>query len=422
MDLRDRNILLGITGGVAAYKACELARRLQDEGARVQAVLTHGALRFVTPMTLQALTGRPAYVELWDERLEQAMGHITLSREADALVVAPATAHFIAKLAHGLCDDLLSTLALARPRERCRLLVAPAMNVEMWEHPATQRNVRTIQADGAVMLGPAAGAQACGEVGRGRLLEPLEIVEDVIAEFQPKSLRGRRVLVTAGPTFEAIDPVRGITNRSSGKMGYAIARAAREAGAEVTLVSGPTALAAPRGVRRLDVASASAMREAVMARSRTTDVFVAVAAVADWRPEQPSAGKIKKTSPPEPMSVRFVPNPDILAEVAALDSPPFCVGFAAESDRLVERARAKLAAKKLPLVVANLAQDAIGADDSELVLIDERISLTLPRAGKLEQARRIVAEIAARLPAARPSDPTLTAVSSAYSGKGGADA
>jgi phosphopantothenoylcysteine decarboxylase/phosphopantothenate--cysteine ligase len=397
MDLQTRKIVLGITGGVAAYKACDLARRLQDHGAQVQAVLTHGALHFVTPMLLQALTGRPAYVELWDERLDQAMGHIVLSRDADALLVAPATANFIAKLAQGLADDLLSAVALARPRDRCKLLVAPAMNVEMWEHPATQRNVRTIEADGAVLLGPASGDQACGEVGGGRLLEPLEIVEDVIAAFQPKSLLGRRVLITAGPTFEAIDPVRGVTNRSSGKMGYAIARAAREAGAEVTLVSGPTALPSPRGVSRLDVTSASDMRGAVMARAPNADIFIAVAAVADWRAERPSASKIKKSNPPEPLAVRFVPNPDILAAVAALPSAPFCVGFAAESERLIEHARAKLIAKKLPLIVANQVQDAIGADDSELTLVDERSVVRLPRADKLEQARRIVAEIAARV-------------------------
>jgi phosphopantothenoylcysteine decarboxylase/phosphopantothenate--cysteine ligase len=383
MDLRDRKILLGITGGVAAYKACDLARRLQDQGAQVQPILTHGALHFVTPMMLQALTGRPAYVELWDERLDQAMGHIMLSRDAHALLVAPATAHFIAKLAQGLCDDLLSSVALARRRESCRLLVAPAMNVEMWDHPATQRNVRTIEADGAVILGPAAGDQACGEVGSGRLLEPLEIVEEVIAAFQPKCLPGRRVLVTAGPTFEPIDPVRGITNRSSGKMGYAIR------------------LPTPRGVRRLDVTTAREMYDAVMAHAGSADVFVAVAAVADWHAEQPSPAKLKKSTPAEAVTLRFVPNPDILAAVAALPSPPFCVGFAAESERLVEQARAKLAAKRLPLIVANRAQDAIGADDSELILVDERASVTLPRADKLEQARRIVAEIAARLPASK---------------------
>jgi phosphopantothenoylcysteine decarboxylase / phosphopantothenate---cysteine ligase len=401
MDLQDRKILLGITGGIAAYKACDLARRLQDHGAQVQAILTPGALHFVTPMMLQALTGRPAYVELWDERLDQAMGHIVLSRDADALLVAPATANFIAKLAQGLCDDLLSAVAVARPRERCQLLVAPAMNVEMWQHPATQRNVRTIEADGALILGPASGDQACGEVGSGRLLEPHEIVEEVIAAFQPKCLAGRRVLVTAGPTFEAIDPVRGVTNRSSGKMGYSIARAAREAGAEVTLVSGPTALASPRGVLRVDVTSARDMYDAAMARASSADVFVAVAAVADWRAERPSASKIKKSGSSEPVTMRFVPNPDILAAVAALPSAPFCVGFAAESERLIEHARAKLLAKKLPLVIANQVQDAIGADDSELTLIDERSAVTLPRAGKLEQARRIITEIAARLSPAK---------------------
>lgn len=401
MDLKDRKILLGITGGIAAYKACELARRLQDHGAQVQAVLTHGALHFVTPMMLQALTGRPAYVELWDERLDQAMGHIMLSRDAAALLVAPATANFIAKLAQGLSDDLLSSVALARQRERCRLLVAPAMNVEMWTHPATQRNVRAIEADGAIVLGPASGDQACGEIGSGRLLEPHEIVEDVIAAFQPKPLQGRRVLVTAGPTFEAIDPVRGITNRSSGKTGYAIARAAREAGAEVTLISGPTALASPRGVVRLNVTSGREMHDAVMARAAGADVFVGVAAVADWRPERPSASKIKKSRPSEPLTVGFVPNPDILAAVAALPSAPFCVGFAAESEQVIEHARAKLIAKKLPLIIANRAQEAIGADESELTLIDERGAVTLPRADKLEQARRIVAEIAARLSPAK---------------------
>ena len=401
MDLKDRRILLGITGGVAAYKACDLARRLQDEGAHVQAILTHGALHFVTPILLQALTGRPAYVELWDERFQGAMGHIVLSRDADALLIAPATANVIAKLAHGLCDDLLSSVALARQRERCRLLVAPAMNVEMWQQPATQRNVRTIEADGAAVLGPDSGDQACGEVGEGRMLEPLQIVAEVVAAFQPKLLEGRRVLVTAGPTFEAIDPVRGITNRSSGKMGFAIARAAREAGAEVVLVSGPTALAPPRGVVRCEVTSAHQMHEAVMAHAADSDAFVAVAAVADWRPEQPRTTKMKKAAVPQSVELRFVPNPDILAAVAALPSPPLCVGFAAESERLAEHARAKLATKKIPLIVANLAQDALGADEAELMLIDSQSSVTWPRARKIDHARRLVAEIAARLPTKR---------------------
>jgi phosphopantothenoylcysteine decarboxylase/phosphopantothenate--cysteine ligase len=397
MDLNGKRIILGITGGIAAYKACELARRLQGEGARVQAVLTRAALEFVTPVTMQALTGRPVFSDQFDPRVDDNMAHIELPRDADAVLVAPATAHFIAKLAHGLCDDLLSTLALARRRAECPLMVAPAMNVEMWQHPATQRNVRQIEADGVLVLGPASGDQACGEVGSGRLLEPAEIVEDLIAALQPKRLRDLRVLVTAGPTFEPIDPVRGITNRSSGKMGYALARAAREAGADVTLVSGPAALPAPRGVRLVEAGSAREMHEAVMARAGSAQVFIAVAAVADWRVENPSAAKLKKSNPPEPVSIRFVPNPDILASVAALPSPPYCVGFAAESEHVIEHARAKLAAKKVPLIIANRVQDALGADDSELVLVDARGTHTLPRAGKLEQARLIVAEIAARL-------------------------
>jgi len=397
MDLRERDILLGITGGVAAYKACELARLLQKEGARVQAVLTRGALHFVTPTMLQALTGRPAYVELWDERLDLGMGHITLSRNADALVVAPATAHFIAKLAHGLCDDLLSTLAVARPRERCPLLLAPAMNVEMWQDPATRRNVQRIIDDGAQILGPASGEQACGETGEGRMLEPEQIVRELAIRLAPKRLAGRRWLVTAGPTFEPIDPVRGITNRSSGKMGFSVARAAAEAGADVTLVAGPTALPTPHRVERIDVLTAAQMQQAVMQHAGQADVFVAVAAVADWRVEQQSAVKLKKDASGPP-SLRLVANPDILAQVAALPSPPFCVGFAAETGDVQANARAKLGAKKIPLIVANLAQDALGADQAELVLIDAQSAITWPRADKLEQARRLVAEIERRLP------------------------
>jgi phosphopantothenoylcysteine decarboxylase/phosphopantothenate--cysteine ligase len=396
MDLRDRNILLGITGGVAAYKACELARRLQDEGAQVQAVLTHAALHFVTPTQLQALTGRPAYVELWDERFDQGMGHISLSRGADVLLVAPATAHFLAKLAHGLCDDLLSTLAVARPRERCPLAVVPAMNVEMWENPATQRNVRRVIEDGVHVLGPDSGDQACGEIGAGRMLEPLRIVHDLVGLLAPKVLAGRRVLITAGPTFEPIDPVRGITNLSSGKMGFAIARAAAEAGALVTLVAGPTALPTPAQVRRIDVLTAAQMLEAVMTQARQSEVFVSVAAVADWRVDQSSPVKLKKTSAPP--ALRLVRNPDILAQVASLPSPPYCVGFAAETEQVQDNARAKLAAKKVPLIVANLAQEVLGGDQAELVLVDERSTVTWPRASKLEQARRLVAEIASRLP------------------------
>jgi phosphopantothenoylcysteine decarboxylase / phosphopantothenate---cysteine ligase len=397
MDLRDKHILLGITGGVAAYKACELARRLQDEGAQVQAILTHGAMQFVTPTLLQAVTGQPAFHDLWDERFDQAMGHINLSRQAHALLVAPATAHFIAKLAHGLCDDLLSTLAVARQRERCPLLLAPAMNVEMWQHPATQRNLRTVRDDGAAVLGPALGAQACGETGAGRMLEPHEIVQDLVAALATKVLAGRRVLITAGPTFEPIDPVRGITNLSSGKMGFAIARAAAEAGAEVTLIAGPTPLATPRHLSRIDVVTALQMFEAVMAQAGRCDVFVSVAAVADWRTDQASAVKLKKGDGAPP-ALRLVPNPDILAQVAGLPSAPFCVGFAAETDQVQANARAKLASKKVALIVANRAQDVLGADEAELMLVDSQRSVSWPRAAKLELARRLVAEIAARLP------------------------
>ncbi len=401
MDLEGRRIVLGVTGGIAAYKACELARRLQDEGAQVQAVMTPTATRFVTPLTLQALTGAPVHVDEFGPahgaRAANGMAHIELSRAADAVLVAPASANFLARLAHGFADDLLAALALARRRDQCPLLLAPAMNVEMWRHPATRRNVRQLELDGALVLGPAEGAQACGEVGDGRMLEPRELIEELVAALQPKPLAGRRVLLTAGPTYEPIDPVRGITNLSSGKMGYALARAAREAGAEVTLVSGPTALACPRGVLRVEVATARAMHAEVMARAAAAEVFIAVAAVADWRVEQASEAKLKKVAGAGPVVLALVPNPDILAEVAALPGGPYCVGFAAESERVVEHARAKLVAKHLPLVVANLAQQALGADESELVLVEAGGETPLPRAAKLAQARRVLAAIATRL-------------------------
>jgi len=397
MELAQRKIVLGITGGIAAYKSCELVRRLREQGALVQAVMTASAHHFLAPASLQALTGMPVLEQLWDDRVPDAMPHIAASRDADAILVAPATANFLAKLASGLCDDLLSAMALARRRPQCKLLLAPAMNVEMWEHPATQRNVEQLRADGAMILGPAQGDQACGEVGLGRMLEPDEIVLDLIAAFQDKCLAGRRVLLTAGPTFEAIDPVRGITNRSSGKMGYALARAAHEAGAEVTLVSGPTALAAPRGVHRIEVQSAMQMLDQVLALVEASDVFIAVAAVADWRPAAPSAVKLKKRVSAAPPTLQLANNPDILASVAALPSPPLCVGFAAESEGLVEYARAKLKAKGVAMIVANLVSEALGADAVELVLVDATATRTLQRASKLEQARRIVAAIAERL-------------------------
>ena len=395
MELKGKRILVGMTGGIAAYKTCELVRRMKDEGADVQVAMSQGARQFVTTTTMQALSGKPVFEDQWDGRMPNAMPHIDLTRGTDAILVAPASAHFLAKLANGLCDDLLSTVAVARA---CPLLVAPAMNVEMWNHLATQRNVQTLRADGIEILGPAAGDQACGEVGLGRMLEPHELLQSLIAFFQPKLLAGKQVLLTAGPTFEPIDPVRGITNLSSGKMGFALARAAREAGAQVTLVAGPTTLATPLGVRRVDVRTAQEMYEAVLAYVEPAQVFVAVAAVADWRVANPSASKIKKGVEAAAPSLTFIANPDILASVASRPRPPFCVGFAAESDNVLEHAKTKRAAKNVPLIVANRAQDVFGRDESELLLVDDKGAMTLPRDAKLAQARRLITEIARRLP------------------------
>lgn len=396
-ELSGKHLVLGLTGGIAAYKSAEFARRAQDHGATVQVVMTEAATHFITPVTMQALTGRPVFVDAWDPRAPGNMAHIDLSREADAVIVMPASADFMAKLVHGLCDDLLSTLCLAR---ECPLLVVPAMNRQMWSHPATQRNAKQLAADGATLLGPASGDQACGEVGAGRMLEPHEVLDDVIAFFQPKVLAGRRLLITAGPTREPIDPVRAITNHSSGKMGYAIARAAREAGAEVTLVSGPTALPVPRGVSRLDVQTAREMHQTVMARAGFADCFIGVAAVADWHVVNVADRKIKKKfgeGDDRGLTLQFAQNPDILADVAALPKPPYCVGFAAETHDLHANAESKRARKKIPLVVGNDANDAFGADDNALVLYDDRGRTELPRADKLTLARRLVAEIAARM-------------------------
>ncbi len=397
MNFKGKRIVLGMTGGIAAYKACELARRLQDEGADIQVVMTHGALQFVTATTMQALTGKPVFTDQWGAegaRVANAMPHIDLTRGANAIVVAPASAHFIAKLAHGLCDDLLSTIAVGRA---CPLLVAPAMNVEMWNNAATQRNLTTIKADGIEVLGPASGAQACGESGAGRLLEAHELLEDIIAFFEPKLLAGRRVLITAGPTFEPIDPVRGITNLSSGKMGFAIARAAREAGAKVTLVAGPTTLATPREVRRIDVLTAREMYDAVMGYANRAEIFIAVAAVADWRVANASASKLKKGQGAAAPQLEFEPNPDILTSVAALPGAPLCVGFAAESENVIAHAQAKRVSKGVALIVANLAQQTLASEEAELHLIDESGIQTLPRAPKLTQARALIAAVAQRL-------------------------
>jgi phosphopantothenoylcysteine decarboxylase/phosphopantothenate--cysteine ligase len=395
-SLKGRRLLLGITGGVAAYKAAALARLLVKAGADVRVAMTEAATRFVTPVTLQALTGQAVWTDLWDARVPDNMGHIELSRDRELIVVAPASGDFLGKLAAGLADDLLSTLCLAR---RCPLMVAPAMNVEMWENPAMQRNLHTLRGDGVHFAGPAAGDQACGEVGMGRMLEPEEIVEEIEAFFQPKVLAGKRVLVTAGPTEEAIDPVRSITNASSGRMGYAVARAAREAGARVTLVSGPVSLAAPAGVERISVKSAEQMLEAVKQAAPASDVFIAVAAVADYRVKNRAAQKIKKGA--GGMTLELTENPDILGYVAALKNPPFCVGFAAESEKLAEHARVKRAKKKIPLLAANLAQQALGAEDNEITLFDDAGEHALGRGPKLELARKLVAHVAAMLAGAK---------------------
>jgi phosphopantothenoylcysteine decarboxylase / phosphopantothenate---cysteine ligase len=396
-ELAGRHIVVGLSGGIACYKAAELVRELIKAGATVQVVMTEAAEQFITAVTLQALSNRPVFTSQWDAREANNMAHINLTREADAVLVAPASADFIAKLLHGRADDLLSLLCLARPIERCPLLVAPAMNREMWAHPATQRNFAQLKADGATVLGPGSGDQACGEIGDGRMLEPAELRDELIAFFQPKLLAGKRVLLTAGPTFEPIDPVRGLTNRSSGKMGFAIARAAAEAGADVTLIAGPVALASPRHVRRIDVISAVDMHAAALAAARDSDVFVATAAVADWRVANVADAKIKKGKGGGVPTLTLVENPDILAAVAALPKPPYCVGFAAESERLLEHARHKLVRKNVPLIVANIGASTFGVDDNAITLVDAAGDHAWPRAAKLALARRLVAEIAARL-------------------------
>lgn len=385
-----RRVLLGITGGVAAYKAAALVRLLVRAGMDVRVVMTDAARRFITPTTLQALSGQKVWTDLWDSEVQDHMAHIELSRDRDLIVVAPATADFIAKTALGLADDLLSSLVLAR---ECPLLVAPAMNRQMWEKPATQRNIRTLQADGVAVVGPAVGDQACGETGPGRMVEPETLLEEIAATFEPKVLAGKRVLVSAGPTEEPIDPVRVLTNLSSGRMGYSVAQAAREAGAQVTLVSGPVQLPTPAGVARVNVRTAREMFEAVKGASSACDIFFSVAAVADYRVKKPAAQKIKRGT----VALRRLEleeNPDILAWVAARPRPPFCVGFAAESENLAAHARAKREKKRIPLIAANLAQEAIGAEDSALTLYDARGAHPLGRGPKLALARKLVAHVA----------------------------
>ena len=384
-----KRLLLGVTGGVAAYKAAELARLLTQNGMHVQTVMTQAACRFVGAVTFQSLTGNPVYTDLWDANAAQNMAHINLSRDAGLILVAPASADFIAKLTHGMADDLLTTLCLARD---CPLMIAPAMNRQMWENPATQRNLSRLRQDGIIITGPASGEQACGEVGMGRMLEAAELAEIVQAAFRTATLlQGKNILVTAGPTFEAIDAVRGITNRSSGKMGYAVARAAVEAGAAVTLISGPVCLTPPAAAKFIPVTSAEDMLRAVQTEIAQTDIFISVAAVADYRVAHVSQQKIKKSA--ANLALELVPTPDILKTVSSLPKPPFCVGFAAETENLEKNAAMKRRKKNVPLLVANLAQDAIGSDESELILFDDTGQHILPKASKMEQARRLIKHI-----------------------------
>lgn len=390
--MKARRILLGITGSVAVYKAAELTRLLVKAGHEVEVAMSESACRLVTPHTFQALSGRPVVSSLWDDRTPNAMGHIDLTRRTDAMLIVPASANILAKIANGICDELISTLAAAR---NCPLAVAPAMNRQMWLNPANLRNVEQLRRDGVQVFGPAEGDQACGEVGAGRMLEPTDIVDLLERLWQPPLLAGRRVLLTAGPTLESIDPVRALTNLSSGKMGYALARACRDAGAEVTLISGPTRLDAPAGMTTLQVESAQQMHDAVMAQVDEHDLFISVAAVADYRVAQRAETKIKKGK--QLPTLQLVENPDILATVAALPNAPFCVGFAAESEQLLNFAEQKRLKKRLPLLVANLVQDALGGDDSKVVLLDDNGQHPLPAANKRTLANEIVAHMAGLL-------------------------
>lgn len=381
MTSSKRAIVLGITGGIAAYKAAELVRLLVQQQYNVQVVMTEAACQFITPITMQALSGNPVFINMWDNAIPNGMPHIELSRQADAILIAPASADFIAKLVHGRADDLLSTLCLAR---NCPLLVAPAMNKQMWENPATQRNIAQLITDGISVLGPAAGEQACGEVGLGRMLEPQALMQAVTKHFIPKLLQGKRILITAGATLEHIDPVRAITNLSSGKMGYAIAQVAADMGAEVTLVSGSSALPAPDNLAFIKSLDAKSMYQAVMQQIAKQDVFIAVAAVSDYSPAQISPQKIKKSE--DTLTLNLLKNKDILADVASLPNAPFCVGFAAETEQVIEHATQKRIAKKLPLMVANDVSIAMGQDHNQVTLIDDSGTHTMPTANKSEVA------------------------------------
>ena len=382
-----KKIVLGITGGIAAYKAAELVRLLVKSNIEVTVVMTEAACQFITPVTMQALSGKPVFIGMWDSSIANGMPHIELSRSADAILIAPASADFIAKLVHGRADDLLSTLCLARGSDTkpCPLLVAPAMNKQMWENPATQRNIAQLKADDVAILGPDNGDQACGEIGLGRMLEAEELLANINAFFTPKLLAGKRVLITTGATLEMIDPVRAITNLSSGKMGYAIAHAAADMGAEVTLVSGATSLTAPKNVKNISATSAEAMYLAVMANVAKQDIFISVAAVADYSPAKPNAQKIKKQSALLSLELKpleLKPNKDILAEVASLPNAPFCVGFAAETQDLIAQAEQKRLRKKLPLLVANLVSESMGQDEASITLLDDKGSHPQQKAAK----------------------------------------
>ena len=398
-SLVNKKIVLGISGGIAAYKSAELARALIQEGAEVQVVMTEAAQQFITPITMQALTGKLVFTNQWDDRIANNMAHIELSRQADAILIAPASADLIAKLSLGLADDLLSTLCLARD---CPLLIAPAMNLQMWAHPATQRSITRLNSDGITILGPSSGDQACGEVGIGRMLEPSEICEQFIAFFQPQVLKNKRVLITAGPTFEAIDPVRGITNLSSGKMGFAVAQAAIEAGAHVHLIAGPCNLATPLmstgRILRTNVTSGQEMYQAVMASSNC-DVFFAVAAVADWTIANRAKQKIKRQEKTG-LDLQFRSNPDILLEMAKIakrKSKPYCVGFAAETDHLGKHCKEKRVRKGIPMIVGNIGPTTFGLDTNEILVVDEKGSKNLGRASKLDLARRLITIVATRI-------------------------
>lgn len=388
MSLANRHILLGVTGGIAAYKAAELARLFVKAGAEVQVVMTASAMEFIGAMTFQAITGRETRSDLFDTTHEAAMGHIELARWADLVIVAPATANFIALLAQGRAGDLLSTLCLAT---KAPVAIAPAMNQQMWADPATQSNITALLEHGRLVWGPAAGEQACGDVGPGRMLEPTQIFNAALEMFSSGALAGIRALVTAGPTHEAIDPVRFIGNRSSGKMGFAVAQALEEQGAEVTLVAGPSSLPTPPGISRIDVETALEMHAAVMERAGNCDLFVATAAVADYRPEKVAESKIKKTA--ESLEIRLVKNPDILADVAGLENAPYTVGFAAETHDIAEYADEKRRKKGIDMIAANEVGGKRGGfnqDENALLVLWQGGQQELPMTGKLRLARQLV--------------------------------